>query len=77
MKNDSVKFKIEFKRRLYNWVLKLIKSINKLSKNSINEVITKQLLRSGTSILANYVEDNSASSKRDFIKFFYPFFKIS
>ena len=30
----------------------------------------KQLLRSGTSILANYVEANSASSKKDFINFF-------
>ena len=30
----------------------------------------KQLLRSGTSILANYIEANSASSKKDFINFF-------
>lgn len=30
----------------------------------------KQLLRSGTSVLANYVEANSASSKKDFINFF-------
>jgi four helix bundle protein len=30
----------------------------------------KQLLRSGTSVLANYIEANSASSKKDFINFF-------
>lgn len=30
----------------------------------------KQLLRSGTSIIANYIEANSASSKKDFINFF-------
>ncbi len=30
----------------------------------------KQFLRSGTSILANYIEANSASSKKDFINFF-------
>lgn len=30
----------------------------------------KQCLRSGTSILANYVEAQSASSKKDFINFF-------
>ena len=30
----------------------------------------KQLMRSGTSILANYIEANSASSKKDFINFF-------
>jgi four helix bundle protein len=30
----------------------------------------KQLLRSGTSVIANYAEANSASSKKDFINFF-------
>jgi four helix bundle protein len=70
MKNDNVKFKNEFKKRLYNWVLRLIKFIDKLPKRSVNDVIGKQLLRSGTSILANYIEANSASSKKDFINFF-------
>jgi len=70
MENDSVKFKNEFKKRLYNWVLKLIKFIDKLPKDSVCDVIGKQLLRSGTSILANYIEANSASSKKDFINFF-------
>ena len=70
MQNDNVKFKIEFKKRLYNWVLKLIRFIDLLPKNITSEVIGKQLLRSGTSILANYVEANSASSKKDFINFF-------
>ncbi|PJA64479.1 MAG: four helix bundle protein, partial [Candidatus Portnoybacteria bacterium CG_4_9_14_3_um_filter_40_10] len=36
----------------------------------VNDIIGKQLLRSGTSILANYIEANSASSKKDFINFF-------
>jgi len=70
MENDSVKFKNEFKRRLYNWVLRLIKCIDKLPKDSVCLVMGKQLLRSGTSVLANYIEANSASSKRDFINFF-------
>ena len=30
----------------------------------------KQLLRSGTSVLANYIEANSASSRKDFVNFF-------
>ena len=34
------------------------------------EIIIKQLLRSATSILANYIEAASASSRRDFINFF-------
>ena len=68
--HDSVKFKNDFKRRLYNWVLRLIKFIDKLPKDSVCSVMGKQLLRSGTSILANYIEANSASSKKDFINFF-------
>lgn len=70
MENDKAKFKNEFKRRLYNFVLRLIKFIDTLPKSSVNDVMGKQLLRSGTSILANYIEANSASSKKDFINFF-------
>jgi four helix bundle protein len=70
VENDSAKFKNEFKRRLYNWVLRLIKFIDKLPKDSVCNIMGKQLLRSGTSILANYIEANSASSKKDFINFF-------
>ena len=70
MENDKEKFKNEFKRRLYQWVLRLVKFIDKLQKDSTSVVIGKQLLRSGTSILANYIEANSASSKKDFTNFF-------
>jgi len=70
MQNDSVKFKNEFKKRLYAFVLRLIKFIDKLPRDSVCNVMSKQLLRSGTSILANYIEANSASSKKDFINFF-------
>jgi len=70
MENDKSKFKNEFKKRLYNFVLRLIRFIDKMPKSSVNDVMGKQLLRSGTSILANYVEANSASSKKDFINFF-------
>ena len=67
---ENQQFKTEFKKRLYNWVLRLIKFIDKLPKDSVCNVLGKQLLRSGTSILANYIEANSASSKKDFINFF-------
>lgn len=70
MENDRAKFKNEFKVRLYNFVLRLIRFIDTLPKSSTNDVMGKQLLRSGTSILANYIEANSASSKKDFINFF-------
>ena len=70
MQNDNKKFKNEFKQRLYAWVLRLIKFIDKLPKDSICEVMGKQLLRSGTSVLANYIEANSASSRKDFTNYF-------
>ena len=70
MENDREKFKNEFKKRLYSWVLRLIKFIDRLPKDSVCQVMSKQLLRSGTSIIANYIEANSASSKKDFINFF-------
>lgn len=70
MQNDISKFKIEFKKRLYHFVLKLINFINKLAKSPSNDVIGKQLLRSGTSVIANYIEAHAASSRRDFTNFF-------
>ncbi|MEK7180850.1 MAG: four helix bundle protein [Patescibacteria group bacterium] len=70
MKNDNSKFKNDFKKRLYSWALDLVKFIDKLPKDSICEVMGKQLLRSGTSVLANYIEASSASSRRDFTNFF-------
>ncbi len=70
MENDKTKFKNEFKKRAYVFVLRLIKFIDKLPKSSVSDIMGKQLLRSGTSILANYIEANSASSKKDFINYF-------
>ena len=70
MQNDSAKFKNEFKKRVYSWVLNLVKFIDTLPKDSTSSVMGKQLIRSGTSIIANYTEATSASSKKDFINFF-------
>lgn len=70
MENDRAKFKNEFRKRLYNWVLRLLKFIDTLPHDATSTVIAKQLIRSGTSVLANYVEAQSASSKKDSINFF-------
>lgn len=56
---------------MYKLVLEVIKLINRLNKIPSNDVIGKQLLRSITSILANYIEAVAASSKKDFINFFH------
>ena len=44
----------------------LIVFCKKLVQNTITKPIINQLIRSGTSVGANYMEANGASSKRDF-----------
>ena len=70
MENDRLKFKNEYKKRLYNFVLKLIEFLDGLPKDNVSKRLGDRLLRSGTSILGNYVEGQSASSKRDFTNYF-------
>ncbi len=70
MQKDKEKFKNEFKKRPYNFVLKLIEFIDSLPKDNVSRRIGDQLLRSGTSILANYIEAQSAASKKEFANFF-------
>ncbi len=70
MQNDKEKFKKAFKERLYRFVILLIKFLDAAPKDSISETMKKQLVRSGTSILANYIEGQSAASKKDFTNFF-------
>lgn len=65
----SKQFTKQFKQRLYDFTLRLIKSLEGLDKDFISRRLGDQLLRSGTSILANYVEGQSASSKKDLINF--------
>ena|SRR3990167_3297619 len=71
MENDKEKFKKEFKARIYKFTLSLIKFIDTLPKDTSSQIFAKQILRSGTSIGANYVEAQAASSKKDFTNFFH------
>ncbi|KKQ57975.1 MAG: hypothetical protein US78_C0027G0001, partial [Parcubacteria group bacterium GW2011_GWD1_38_16] len=70
MQNDKSKLKNDFKKRLYNFTLKLIDFIDKLPNDNVSRRMGDQLLRSGTSIIGNYIEGQSSSSKKDFINFF-------
>ncbi len=70
MKNDRAKFKNEFKKRVYNFALEIIKFIDELPKEKSCDVIGNQLLRSAISIGANVVEASAASCKRDYTNFF-------
>jgi four helix bundle protein len=70
MQNDKLKFKKDFKKRLYAFTLRLIEFIDKLPDDNVSKRIGDQLLRSGTSIIANYIEGQAASSKKDFTNYF-------
>ena len=70
MQNGKEKLKKDFKRRLYSFTLKLVELLDTLPKDNVSRRLGDQLLRSGTSIIANYVEGQAASSKRDFTNFF-------
>jgi four helix bundle protein len=59
--------KIELERRTKEFSLQLIRFLESLPKNYLGEAMGKQLLKSGTSIGANYREANRAESKADFI----------
>ena len=57
----------EFKQRTKSIALRVIKLIQSLPKNLVAETIGKQLLRSGTSIGANYRAACRAKSTADII----------
>ena len=70
MQNYSSKSKIDIKKRAYSYALELIKSIDQLNQRDLSvQVIARQLLRSGTSIGANVIEAQAASSKKEFTNF--------
>ncbi len=70
MENDRSKFKTESKKRLYAFTLQLVEFIDRLPDDNVSKRLGDQLLRSGTSAIGNYVEGQSASSKRDFTNHF-------
>jgi four helix bundle protein len=69
MQNDKSKFKEDFKKRLYRFTLKLIEFLDGLPKDNVSLRVGDQLLRSGTSVIGNYVEARAASSRKDFTNF--------
>jgi len=69
MTKDNKEKTKELKRRLYNFVLRLIKFIENLPENRTTRIIGDQLLRSGTSVLGNYIEAQASSSRKDYTNF--------
>ncbi|MEG4168140.1 MULTISPECIES: four helix bundle protein [unclassified Microcoleus] len=57
----------EFKQRTKQLALRVIKLVSSLPKNTVSEVIGKQLIRSATSVGANYRAACRARSTADLI----------
>ena len=57
----------EFKQRTKTLALRVIKVVSSLPKNTVSDVIGKQLIRSGTSVGANYRTACRARSTADLI----------
>jgi len=68
--SQSSKVKTDLKERCYNYSISMIKFVSVLPENRTQLIISNQLIRSATSIGANVVEAKSASSKRDFIRYY-------
>jgi four helix bundle protein len=58
--------KTELETRTKKFALDLIDLVERLPRNRAGDVVGRQLLRSGTSIGANYREANRAESRADF-----------
>jgi four helix bundle protein len=54
-------------QRTKDFALRIIRMYSTLPKTSVAQVLGKQILRSGTSVGANYHEANRARSKAEFI----------
>jgi four helix bundle protein len=57
----------DLKLRTKLFALRIIKLFTKLPKQTVAQVLGKQVLRSGTSVGANYREASRARSKNEFI----------
>ena len=62
--------KKEFRKRIYQYALRLVKFLTKLPNDVVISEIQRQLIKSGTSIGANYFEALAGSSRKDFRNFF-------
>jgi len=71
MQNNNAKLKTDLKTRAYWHALDVMRFIDTLDKKDFSvQIISKQLLRSITSIGANIIEAQAGSTKKDFTNFF-------
>ena len=60
---------MDIKERSYSFALRIIKMVESLPNDPASRIISDQLLRSATSIGANIIEAQAASSRKDFTNF--------
>ena len=63
---DKIQFREELKLRLRKFTLDLIKLSQEIPFSKESKILTDQLLRSGSSVYANYRASNRARSKAEF-----------
>ncbi len=67
MKNEKTPEPPALIQRTKDFALRIIRMYSSPPKSSVAQVLGKQILRSGTSVGANYREANRARSKAEFI----------
>lgn len=67
METRTAELQEKLLKRTFDFSNNLIQLLVKLQINPVNNVLVKQLIRSGTSIGANYREACEAESSKDFI----------
>jgi four helix bundle protein len=68
--NHSSNLKNEFMERCYSFSIAVIKLTKDLPEKRVYWTVTAQLIRSATGIGANIIEGKSASSKKDFMRYY-------
>jgi len=65
--NDEKKLSIDLSVRTKSFALRVIRLYSALPKSTLAQTLGKQVLRSGTSVGANYREAHRSLSKNEFI----------
>ena len=65
----STKYKSDLKLRIYTFVLSLLRELRSIKTDIISRSMIQQLVRSSTSILANFVEGQSSVSRKELAQF--------
>ena len=69
MESPNPKVSVDLRGRTFRYSLSVIKFTDTLPRDTATQIITRQLLRSATSIGANIIEAQAASSRKDFTNF--------